>query len=367
MLLERIVEELDIPESLYLQAKNRYESVGDWLSKDDSPLTIYNPEIYPQGSFLLGTVIKPISNKDEYDIDLVCFLADLDKSETSQSELKNIVGARLKENDTYKKLLDEEGRRCWTLNYANEFHMDILPAIADLDLQKRGGLHQDAILITDKKKIDQGDVDWPKSNPKGYARWFFSRQEVIYMAIKKQLADLLKASIDDVPNYKVKTPLQRAIQVLKRHRDFFFSRKHSEYKPISIIINTLAAKIYQGQENIYSAIYDILQTINEDIVKQNGNFSIENPVNQDENFADKWNENEKLPLAFFDWINSARDTFCRDVLKKEKDLEMMDVLKENLGVNIKIDVNFGQNEKSSKAEYSTNNIIIKNPSKPWCF
>ena len=361
MLLEKIAEELDIPESLYLEAKNRYESVGDWLSKDDSLLTVYNPEIYPQGSFLLGTVIKPISNKDEYDIDLVCFLADLDKSETSQSELKSIVGTRLKENDTYERLLDEEGRRCWTLNYANEFHMDILPAIADLDLQKIGGLHQDAILITDKKKIDQGDVDWPKSNPKGYAKWFFSRQEVIYMAIKKQLADLLKASIDDIPNYKVKTPLQRAIQVLKRHRDIFFSRKHSEHKPISIIITTLTAEIYQGQENIYSAIYDILQAINEDIVKQNGNFSIKNPVNRDENFADKWNEDEKLPLAFFDWINSARDTFCRDVLKKEKDLEMMDVLKENLGFNIKMDRNIDSKKIETPVYIKVNDLQNRRP------
>jgi len=361
MLLEKIAEELDIPESLYLEAKNRYESVGDWLSKGDSLLTVYNPEIYPQGSFLLGTVIKPISNKDEYDIDLVCFLADLDKSETSQSELKSIVGTRLKENDTYERLLDEEGRRCWTLNYANEFHMDILPAIADLDLQKIGGLHQDAILITDKKKIDQGDVDWPKSNPKGYAKWFFSRQEVIYMAIKKQLADLLKASIDDIPNYKVKTPLQRAIQVLKRHRDIFFSRKHSEHKPISIIITTLTAEIYQGQENIYSAIYDILQAINEDIVKQNGNFSIKNPVNRDENFADKWNEDEKLPLAFFDWINSARDTFCRDVLKKEKDLEMMDVLKENLGFNIKMDRNIDSKKIETPVYIKVNDLQNRRP------
>ena len=31
----------------------------------------YNPEIYPQGSFLLGTVTRPLSDAEEYDIDLV--------------------------------------------------------------------------------------------------------------------------------------------------------------------------------------------------------------------------------------------------------------------------------------------------------
>lgn len=366
MMLKQYAEMLDIPVSYFLEAKKRYESVGNWLSKDDSALAIYNPEIYPQGSFLLGTVVKPISNKDEYDIDLVCLLADLDKNDTSQSNLKSIVGERLKEYDDYKRLLEEEGRRCWTLKYANEFHMDILPAINDLDFQLKGDLYEDAILITDKKKIDQGDLEWPKSNPKGYAKWFFSRQEIVYMTIKKQIAKILEKSIDDVPRYKVKTPLQVVVQILKRHRDIFFLKNQEKYIPISIIITTLAAKIYQGQEDIYTALSDILNGINEDIVKQGGKFNIPNPANPEENFADKWNEDDKLSLAFFDWINNARDTFCRNVFKERKD-QIVDALNESLGVKIMIDPDLGQEGKLPEAENSTSPIIIKNLSKPWCF
>jgi len=366
VILKKSAEMLDIPESYYLEAKKRYEGVGNWLNKDDSALAIYNPEIYPQGSFLLGTVIKPILNKDEYDIDLVCFLADLDKNHTSQSDLKSIVGERLKENDDYKGLLEEEGRRCWTLNYANKFHMDILPAINDLDFQLKGDLYEDAILITDKKKVDQGDLKWPKSNPKGYAKWFFSRQEIVYMAIKKQIAKILEKSIDDVPDYKVKTPLQRVVQILKRHRDIFFLKKQEKYKPISIIITTLAAKIYQGQEDIYTTLSDILNGINEDIVKQDSKFNIPNPANPEENFADKWNEDGKLSLAFFDWIDNARDTFCRNVLKERKD-QIVYVLNESLGIKLVIDPDLGQKKKLPEVENSTSPIIVKNPSKPWCF
>jgi len=366
VILKKSAEMLDIPESYYLKAKKRYEGVGNWLSKDDSALAIYNPEIYPQGSFLLGTVIKPISNKDEYDIDLVCFLAELDKNHISQSDLKSIVGERLKENDNYKRLLDKEGRRCWTLNYVDEFHMDILPAINDLDSQLKGDLYEDAILITDKKKIDQGDLKWPKSNPKGYAKWFFSRQEIVYIAIKKQIAKILEKSIDDVPDYQVKTPLQRVVQILKRHRDIFFLEKQDKYKPISIIITTLAAKIYQGQEDIYTTLSDILHGINEDIVRQGGKFNIPNPANPEENFADKWNEDEKLSSAFFDWISNARDTFCRNVLKERTD-QIIDVLNDSLGIKIISDSDLGQKEKSSKLENIISPVIIKNPSKPWCF
>ncbi|MBA7581199.1 hypothetical protein ES708_23101 [subsurface metagenome] len=156
------------------------------------------------------------------------------------------------------------------------------------------------------------------------------------------------------------------MQILKRHRDIFFSKKQEKYKPISIIITTLAAKIYQGQEDIYITLSDILNGINEDIVKLDGKFNIPNPANPEENFADKWNEDEKLSLAFFDWINNARDTFCRSVLKERKD-QIVDLLNESLGIKIMIDPDLGQKAKLPEVENSKSPIIVKNPSKPWCF
>lgn len=340
VLLESTAQELDIPESRYLEAKKRYERVGEWLCGDPT-IAKYNPDIYPQGSFSLGTVIKPVSNKDEYDIDLVCFLSDLNKDRTSQQELKSMVGNRLKQNEKYKHLLAEEGNKCWTLDYANEFHMDILPAIPekeyqiDEDYQINRGLYDDSILITDKKKIDRGDLDWPKSNPKGYIKWFLSRQETVYKSMKQQMAESLKVNIDDVPDYKVKTPLQRTVQILKRHRDIYFSKGQDDCKPISIIITTLAADIYNGQDNVYDAIYDILRSIDEELLKKNGKFEIQNPANPGENFADKWNEDSRLSIAFFKWLDSAKATFCKDILTKVVDAEIKTLLNEHLGVNIK--------------------------------
>jgi hypothetical protein len=333
-LLQQITEGLDIPESRYLEAKKRYEAVGEWLGKDESSLASYKPEIYPQGSFRLGTVIKPISNKDEYDVDLVCYLADLKKEKTSQKELKRMIGDRLRQNETYTELLDVEGQRCWTLNYANEFHMDILPAIADEELRSLGGLYLDAVLITDKKMIEQNDSEWPKSNPKGYAEWFLSRQKTVFLAMQKQLAESLKASIDDIPDYKIKTPLQRAVQILKRHRDIYFLRKRNENKPISIIITTLAAHLYEGQGNVYSAIYDILNGIGEDSIKKEGIFYIPNPVNPEENFADKWDEDPALPVAFFEWIKNAKEELGQNILLKRDNLEIGRTLEESLGIKI---------------------------------
>lgn len=323
-------EDLDIPESKYLDAKKKYEAVGEWLGKDGTALSEYKPEIYPQGSFRLGTVVKPIK-RDEYDIDLVCFLGNLNKENTTQSALKQMVGDHLKANETYKKILDEEGRRCWTLDYANEFHMDILPSIADDELRVKDNLYKDAILITDNKKIASGDIDWPRSNPRGYADWFFQRQSDVFQNLKKSLAERIKTSVEDVPDYKVRTPLQRAIQVLKRHRDVFFSQDNEKNKPISIIITTLAAVLYEGQDNVFNVIYDMLNKISKDVLFKHGKYSVLNPVNPWENFADKWNENPALLEAFFSWVEDAKNTFCTDIIQKTEEKEIGKILNESMG------------------------------------
>lgn len=45
--------------------------------------------------------------------------------------VKKSVGMRIQESNRYKRMLQAEGRRCWTLQYSESlnFHMDILPAI----------------------------------------------------------------------------------------------------------------------------------------------------------------------------------------------------------------------------------------------
>lgn len=327
--LDNIAEELDIPESKYLDANSKYIAVGNWLGEEESPLNKYIPEIYPQGSFRLGTVVKPVG-KDEYDIDLVCFLDNLNRDDITQYNLKKIVGNRLRGNERYKNILKEEGRRCWTLEYANEFHMDILPAIADQESRMSNlPFQEEAILITDKEKMENNDSSWPKSNPKGYADWFFDKQVSIYKIIKEGIAKSTKINIEDVPDYKVKTPLQRAIQILKRHRDIFFLDK--ENKPISIIITTLSANLYSGQDNVFDAIYDILMNINKEMLIEGNEYCILNPVSDDENFADKWNENSELSENFFKWLNDAKDTFLRKMIQNEDFGEINKIIGKSLG------------------------------------
>ena len=130
--LKKIAENLDITESQFELAVKRYEAVGNYLKSPTSKIAKYNPDIYPQGSFRLGTVVKPVTEEDEYDVDLVCQLK-ASNSDFTQKSLKQIVGETLKDNEVYKRMLLPEKRRCWTLDYAEstKFHMDVLPSIPD--------------------------------------------------------------------------------------------------------------------------------------------------------------------------------------------------------------------------------------------
>jgi hypothetical protein len=58
-LLREIAESLDLTETQKKDAKERYEAVAKVLAESGNPLLKY-AKIYPQGSFRLGTSVKPL-------------------------------------------------------------------------------------------------------------------------------------------------------------------------------------------------------------------------------------------------------------------------------------------------------------------
>ncbi|MCF7847692.1 MAG: nucleotidyltransferase [Kiritimatiellales bacterium] len=318
-LLAILSDELDISGAKYQEAKERYNRLGDWLSRPESKVRSFSPEIYVQGSFLLGTVIKPSSEDGEYDIDSVCKV-ELTTAQCTQEQLKHLIGKEVKlyaKAQCMKKPVDE-GKRCWTLNYADEsrFHMDVLPAIPNAEVfrefLKQGGVTSgwtdDAIAITDnthpKYKIQ--DHDWPVSNPKGYAAWFREQMKVASTRNFSGSALLTEkyASVEAVPTPELKTPLQRVIQLMKRHRDIRFD--DSEDKPISIIITTLAAHAYNNEADVVEALVNVVDNMLDHIRDRNGEKWVANPVNPLENFADKWVTHPRRKKNFYAWHEDLR-------------------------------------------------------------
>ena len=318
---EKLADEITLPESVYERATEHYEAVGRWLDGHSSRLRRFRVTIYPQGSIALGTAIRPLRD-GEHDVDAVCLL-EKPPPAISQQDLKGMIGDRLREHQKYRFMLNPRagGRRCWTLKYRDSpaFHLDILPAIPDdprwlIDRAVPKSWADTAIRITDTTTWLTGG-SWPRSNPKGFQAWFRDRMREQLREAKMMLqpeirseGELLK-DLEQIPDYRVRTPLQCAVQILKFHRDSEF--EGNAHKPISIIITTLAARSYQGEGTVGETLSAIVPRMRDGIERINGSYRIENPVDPRENFADKWSEEPVKARTFFRWLEKAEDAVQR--------------------------------------------------------
>lgn len=325
-LLEQIARSLDIPDEVHEEAVKKYDELGDWLEERDKLEGRRVPRVYPQGSFRLGTVVRPISDKDDYDIDLV-YERDLRKASTTQEKLKEEAGEHLESfvehltESHHEAPTLEEGRRCWTLQYTDNFHMDVLPAIPDEERRKQAGNHNEtAIEIT-----DQDCREWKHTNPIGYAEWFKGR--MLQQLAEKRAAfvraelqakgmaineGMVKAAAEQVPEYKVKTSLQRAVQILKRHRDFHF-KDDKDNRAASIILTTLAAKAYKNEGNLVDALINLVRGMPDHIEERVENGKrvawVPHPVVPEDNVADRWQDkaHPDREMKFRAWLVKVND------------------------------------------------------------
>jgi hypothetical protein len=162
--------------------------------------------------------------------------------------------------------------------------------------------------ITDDRKLnyEKLSLDWHISNSEGYALWFESR----IRQAKLLMEAFARAKVDALPARQHKSPLQFCIQILKRHRDVMFE-KNPDPKPISIIITTVAARAYNGEEDLTQAMTSIMRGMRKFI--SSAIPRVPNPVNPAEDFADRWYtaEGQRLDLEgnFYAWLDAVERDF----------------------------------------------------------
>lgn len=356
VVLQKILQDIELSDSAYTKATERYESIGKWFDRSNSRFHNSSPHIYSQGSFRLGTAIKPLGN-EHYDLDMSStFRTGITKNLTTQETLKNMVGAELEDYRTannIKKALDEK-RRCWRLEYADgmSFHIDVVPSIPESDVTRLSETRNlmvessamaesladevsaltIAITDTEHKGYQNLCTDWNVSNPEGFAKWFESRIRVGDDFLNER-AIQLSAKIDDVPAFRWRSPLQQAIQLLKRHRDVLFG--DDDGKPISVIITTLAARCYQGEKTVEEAVLNILNSMDKHINPSKP--LIPNPVNPKEDFADKWYDRnyqkDNLEQNFRFWLAQAKIHFAAIITGNDRKI-IVKTAKQGFDINI---------------------------------
>ena len=58
--LDRICEEIQLRQTQFITAVRRYTAVGKQLTERESPLERLSPAVFPQGSMLQRTTIRPM-------------------------------------------------------------------------------------------------------------------------------------------------------------------------------------------------------------------------------------------------------------------------------------------------------------------
>jgi hypothetical protein len=280
-LLARIAQELQLDKTRLERMETAYNAVAELLKKDDDFFNNLEIEVYAQGSKRIGTTIKPINDED-FDLDTVLHIYDIYHSYSPEQIYNALVKAL--EKDSYYKTIMGKKKRCVRLNYKSDFHMDILPACMPSYFEKQR--------IAIPEKIMKS---WSSGNPKGFAEWFLEiANSVKDPVLKTHARALLEAKIESEPlpdELYLKTPLQRAVQLIKRYRDLFYQDR--KYPVSSIVITTLVTHFYNGENSIFDTIDNVLQRIKNgylDALKAHIRFKVLNPVNPDEDFADSWTE-----------------------------------------------------------------------------
>lgn len=315
--LAAVSQSLNIPSARYDEANRRYDTLTTWL--EDCPrLAVLKPHMFPQGSFALGTVTRPL-NGEEYDLDFICHLLAAGHTAHTPRNVYDLLYQRLKDHGTYEGMVQLKNR-CVRVIYANLFHMDITVAVSN-PLCDNGGL-----LVPDRELRN-----WKASHPAGYVVWFKKRAALVprFRLLEKFFSQrhvALSGQTDPLPGEHTQGqgPLRSMIRLFKRHRDVFFEkRSDADFAPISIILTTLATQAYERA--VTNQVFDSELEIVLTVLRNMPDFIgweldadtrqyvrvVANPTTTGENFADKWKRGPEYSIAFATWQQQALADFGR--------------------------------------------------------
>lgn len=339
----KIISQLDISPTMYKNAEEKYHAVARFL--EDCGI---EADIYPQGSFAFGTVLRPTTKEPDanYDLDFICQIHS-SRENMAPSDLQREIENALTSSKRYGEGKLTVYPECFTIEYADingvGFTIDIVPAAEEslerklnlMSQSEREDLLQTAIAIP--RHNGERNYSWLTNNPRGFKKWFDeinqpfleSRRDEIRKSILLESKGYFN-TVEEIPSYMERSSIQRVIQLLKFHRDAFYKhlKNGDEIKPISAIINTLVADIartalptmdvFELLDYVLSelSIYSKHQTmLNEAFKKEYGSrvvitrvdgmWEVKNPANPEDNLANRWNQNPDIPKNFFLWIKAA--------------------------------------------------------------
>ncbi|TBW36235.1 nucleotidyltransferase [Azotobacter chroococcum] len=276
--------------------------------------------ILPQGSASTKTLIRsPIGNQ-KFDIDAVC------QVDISEIDASDPMGFFQSVGDALGELEAEAKKRCWNIPFPKKpFYLEFTPSVplATVSAQTPSSIAPryraaQRYQATALAVADTPTEQWKTSNPEGITTWVddtAKRRLIVELSMEAMAIDK-RADVAPVPSQEVQIidTLRVAIRLFKRHRDMCVRRGiiAADVKPISIIIVTLLTSCYEGLADLgrtYNHPVELLDELaslmSHLVLKLEGQYRVDNPTVDGENFAEKWNQDGGARYrAFVAWCNT---------------------------------------------------------------
>lgn len=169
---------------------NRHvDSVRKFLESTDLRIK----DIFPLGSYEQDTIIKPAKNNKEFDADVIVRMRVVDDWDARDyiETLYSIFKADSKYSSKVKRK-----SRCVTLNYAGDFHLDIVPL-----LKTRGFLSSTYYITNRNTNL------YEPTNPYEYNDWLLRKNSIVGGNYFLESVMLFKYLRDTKQNFSVKSIL----------------------------------------------------------------------------------------------------------------------------------------------------------------
>src|SRR5271165_3647858 len=247
ILLADIAIRIQLSQTNYDKAVDRFDTIKDWIDREGSDLRGLVSLLYAQGSMAIGSTVARVSDRDEYDIDVIADLA-IRQDANPQLVLDTLFDAIRGERGSRYWGKTVRHTRCVCVSFEDGMHIDLTPAV------RLAGLPDRTSVIFHSKPEDPAVPDQHlQANPWGLADWFNSqtRIEADFAKFFAERADDYyaqridaRAPAEDVPDRKRADEKSRALialQLIKRWRNVLFDRRERAKmrRPASVLLTKL--------------------------------------------------------------------------------------------------------------------------------
>lgn len=243
-------------------------------------------EVYVQGSFATATTVKPLTehqslgNPGEYDVDIVIERSAWGAPQDSLNKIAEILSA----SETFGGNTIEVKGKCVRINFPTDatstaFHVDVVPILNDAGV----------------RKVANGETDeWQGSDSKALVEWFLSKK-------------------DQYPF------MPAVVMMIKRMRDFALL---TDVIP-SIAIQALVVDNYQDRGTYAADLLHVIKRFDEIFRNRVEELNIPNPININENLAERWRANPGQYQGLQDHFANVRAVLQAELESQQPDTDAL--------------------------------------------